>query len=272
MSQNRDHIDNESQSSVHNLRGIDLAERGWIDEAISEFKRAIKNAPSIAQGHDNLASAFAEKGELLDALKAYTKAIELEPENPIALHNLGCFLSNHASRLAYRCFKNALAQDPELNEARFNLGLCLAAEDQHEKAIEHFEMALANSDDNETRLELANSLIALGKHKLAIMELLKVVRADKNHDQAWFSLGQSYTEQGFLEEAEKSFSRAILINARHIEAVLSLASLLSRLNRGKEAKPLIRRAASIDQKRTAEFIAQDEYLCHEAHTFSKRYK
>src|SRR5262245_6155381 len=94
MSTNRDQIDNTTRSVLHNSRGIDLAERGWLDEAIKEFKNAILNDPDSAQGYDNLGTAYADKGDLLNALSSYTKALSLEPDNPIALHNLGCFLSN----------------------------------------------------------------------------------------------------------------------------------------------------------------------------------
>ena len=30
-----------SQSDEHNSRGIELADRGWLDEAVKEFKKAI---------------------------------------------------------------------------------------------------------------------------------------------------------------------------------------------------------------------------------------
>lgn len=272
MSINRDHIDNESQSSLHNMRGIDLAERGWLDEAINQFKHAIKNAPHMAQSYDNIASAYADKGELFLALSSYVKAIELEPENPVALHNLGCFLSNYGNRLAARCFKNAFNLDPELYEARFNYGLCFAAEDKHEQAIAQFQSALNIEDDHETRFHLALSYIALEKYPHAIKELNQVVKVDQDHDQAWFHLGASFQEQGFLEEAENALSKAVIKNPQNVEALLTLASLLSRLERVKESRSLIKRAFSLDQKRTQEFVATDDYLCNEANLLNMRQK
>ncbi|HXW52657.1 MAG TPA: tetratricopeptide repeat protein [Myxococcota bacterium] len=264
MSTNRDQLDNTTRSILHNSRGIDLAERGWLDEAIKEFKSAIQNAPDFAQGYDNLGTAYADKGDLFNALESYTKALTLESENPIALHNLGCFLSNHGNELAMRCFKEAVKIDPELYEARFNLGLCLAAEDKHEKAINQFELALLeNEHDHDARFHLALSLGAVGKHSNAIKELLKVVKTDQKHESAWFNLGQNYQEQGFLEEAANAFTKAISLNNNNIDAYLSLASLLHRLERSKEAKSLIRRAMMLDPKKTEEFVLTDDQLCHD---------
>ena len=264
MATNRDQIDNESRSSLHNSRGIDLAERGWLDEAINEFKHAIKTAPHRAQSYDNLGSVYADKGEHLDALFSFTQALTLEPDNPVALHNLGCFLSNYGNQLAAKCFRRAFKIEPDLYEARFNLGLCLAAEDKHEQAIAQFEYALKqDEDDVETRFHLALSLIALDNHKRGIIELLKVVKAERGHEQAWYYLGLTYLERGFLEEAVNAFSKVILLNSLNFDAIINLASLLVRLQRKKEARALINRAISLDEKRALEFMSRDEYLCND---------
>ena len=130
---NRDQMDNESRFNLHNSRGINLAKRGWLDEAIKEFKSAIKNAPKSALGYDNLGNVYADKGDLFMAFFSYAKALQLEPENSVSLHNLGCFLSNHANLLAMKCFKQALNSDPELYEAHFNLGLAEAAQENHKE-------------------------------------------------------------------------------------------------------------------------------------------
>jgi tetratricopeptide (TPR) repeat protein len=253
MSINRDHIDNE-RSNRHNLRGIDLVERGWLDEAINEFKNAIKSAPHSADGYDNLASAYADKGELLNALFSYTKALELEPDSSIALYNLGCFLSYHGHRLATRCFKLSYQNDPDMFEARFNYGFCLAQEDKHEKAIHHFQTILIEHEDQDTRFHLALSFIALEKYAQAIKELLQVVKVDKEHQQAWHHLGCSFEQQGFLEEAANALTKAVNLNAKDVEAHLSLALILLNLKRKKEAKSLFKRAFLLDQKRTQEFL------------------
>lgn len=265
MSINRDQLDNTTRSILHNSRGIDLAERGWLDEAIREFKIAVNAAPDFAQGYDNLATAHADKGELFEALAAYAQALALDPENPIALHNLGCFLSNHGNKLATQCFKHAIKADPDLYEARYNLGLCFAAEDNHEKAIAQFEEALAcNDHDQEARFQLALSFIALEKYAQAIKEILKLTKINPEHEQAWFFLATSYEAQGFLLEAVNAFAKAITLDKNHIEAHLGLASLLFRLERSKEAIGLIKRAMNLDPKLTEEFIANDELMCNDS--------
>ncbi len=109
----------------------------------------------------------------------------------------------------------------------------------------------------------------MNKHALAIKELLKVVREDDSHEQAWLHLGLSYQEQGFLEEAVNALAKAIKLGTS-LDPMLHLASLLMRLDRVKEAKGLIKRAIQIDKKRADEFMAHDEYLIDSIVTKQKK--
>src|ERR1700733_12695906 len=95
-------------SDEHNSRGIELADRGWLDEAIKEFKKAIDLDPKSAHPHDNLATVYAEKHEYRDALAEYLKAIEIDSKSPTAHYNLACFLSTHGLEVAIDEFQESL--------------------------------------------------------------------------------------------------------------------------------------------------------------------
>src|SRR3954469_25623580 len=101
-----------SQSDEHNARGIELADRGWLEEAIKEFKKAIELDPSSAHAHDNLATVYAEKKQYRDALAEYLTALRLEPDSATAHYNLACFLSTHGPDMAVTQYKEAIELDP----------------------------------------------------------------------------------------------------------------------------------------------------------------
>ena len=75
-------------SDEHNARGIELADRGWLDEAIKEFKRAIELDGNSAHAHDNLATVYAERKQYREALEEYLMALRLEPDSATAHYNL----------------------------------------------------------------------------------------------------------------------------------------------------------------------------------------
>src|ERR1039458_3848845 len=112
-----------AQSDEHNARGIELADRGWLDEAVNEFKKAIDLDPDSAHAHDNLATVFAEKGRFVDALEAYVKAVRLEPDNTNTPHYLPSSLSSRGFDAAVGMYKQAIELDPEFVDAHVNLAL-----------------------------------------------------------------------------------------------------------------------------------------------------
>ncbi|MFL5262183.1 MAG: tetratricopeptide repeat protein, partial [Anaeromyxobacteraceae bacterium] len=105
MSRDKDHI---ALSDEHNSRGIELADRGWLDEAIKEFKKAIELDPRSAHAHDNLATVFSEKKLWREALQEYLTAIRLEPDSATAHYNLACFLATHGPDMAISEYKDAI--------------------------------------------------------------------------------------------------------------------------------------------------------------------
>src|SRR5690349_25118954 len=72
MTSKKDRI---TQSDGHNARGIELADRGWLDEAVNEFTKAIELDQDSEHAYDNLAKVFAEKGSFIEALAEYQKVV-----------------------------------------------------------------------------------------------------------------------------------------------------------------------------------------------------
>src|SRR5438067_4940162 len=131
MSRDRDRT---GKSDEHNSRGIEQADRGWLDEAIKEYKKAIELDPDSAHAHDNLATVYSEKKLYAQALDEYLTALRLEPDSPTAHYNLACFLATHAHDMAIEQYKEAIELDPEYPDAHLNLGTTYAGLEQREEA------------------------------------------------------------------------------------------------------------------------------------------
>src|SRR4029079_6252183 len=139
MAREKDSI---AASDEHNSRGIELADRGWLDEAINEFKKAIDLDPNSAHAHENLSTVYAEKKLFREALAEYLTAIQLEPDSATAHYNLACFLSTHASEMAISEYQHAIELDPEYPDAHLNLGLTYADHGRVEEARKELEVAI----------------------------------------------------------------------------------------------------------------------------------
>lgn len=74
---------------AHSKLGVALAQQGQLDQAITEFSRAVALHPGYAPAYSNLGNAYREKGMTAEAVAAYERAVALDPDYWIAHQNLG---------------------------------------------------------------------------------------------------------------------------------------------------------------------------------------
>lgn len=218
--------DQETVADTHNLRGIELAERGWLDEAEKEFRKAIDIAPSSPHAYDNLGTILADRGHPLDALDMFLKAIQCAPDIASTHHYLACFLSEHATELTEAQFRRAIELDPHSVDAHLNLGLAMATQRRHQEALLYLRRAHELSPEDDTILhELACSLIDVEGYPEAIQLLKALLKRSPTHLNAMIDLGIAYTAQGFLQEAENVLGQALEFDEFDFGAHYHIAAL-----------------------------------------------
>ena len=95
-----------------------------MDEAITQFQKALEIKPDYAEAHHNLGIAFLPQGRLGEAIAQFQKALEARPDYPDALNNLAWALAtapqaslrdgNKAVELAQRANRLSGGEDVDL--------------------------------------------------------------------------------------------------------------------------------------------------------------
>jgi Flp pilus assembly protein TadD len=65
-----------------------LDQKGLVDEAITQYQKALAIQPADADAHINLGIALFKKGRVDEAIARFQKALEISPGNPKACYNL----------------------------------------------------------------------------------------------------------------------------------------------------------------------------------------
>ena len=73
---------------LHNNMGIVHLRQGRLYDAAREFDLAARLMPTIAEPRNNLGMVLERVGRFEEAIASYTKAHDLQPDNPIYLGNL----------------------------------------------------------------------------------------------------------------------------------------------------------------------------------------
>jgi tetratricopeptide (TPR) repeat protein len=133
------------------LQGVVLYELARYEEAEQVLHNAIQSLPleHLHHGYVHLGHLYRERGDYTNAEKWYRKAIDIEPDHAGRYVFLGALLAKTGDisgaeashRKATRCSKGAV------DEAYFNLGLVLRAQERYREALACFEKAIELAPD-----------------------------------------------------------------------------------------------------------------------------
>ena len=147
-------------------RAQDLLEQGRLNDAVKLLEAVVEQAPELSVPRIDLAIAYHRMDDLEAAEEHLLKVLEINPQHPIALNELGIIYRKTArfaeARLSYEA---ALAVYPGYHYARRNLAvLCDLYLSDLQCAADNYEayMATVHSDD-EAAMWLKNVQFRLGQ-------------------------------------------------------------------------------------------------------------
>ncbi len=129
---------------AHNILGGALHRQGRHDEAIAEYRIAIRLKPDYATAHINLGNALRVHRKYDEAIAEYRIAIRLQPNCAGAHANLGFALDSAGQRAAaIAAWRESVRLRPEKANVHYWIGLALLLEERTQEAVEAFRQVLA---------------------------------------------------------------------------------------------------------------------------------
>ena len=269
--------------------GLRLAEHGEVDQAIENFRSAIRVNPKFTdaylalgvllqrQGRENAPAAMdaflrvlelnprqvgahlhisailAEGGDSEAASAQLRKAVDLDPLNAEIRVLLGRQLyRSQKYPEALECFDAALRLNPNLGGAHFGRALTFLKQRSLPEAQMAFQNVLRlNPADAEAHFHLGRIASEMDASSEALNHLKEAIRLHPAFAEAREELAKVYRRQGLDAAAEQELREALRDNPNHFDAVYSLATLLRTQGRMEEAKPLFDRIQTLQGERGA---------------------
>ena len=170
-------------------------------------------------------------------MKAYEKAIEINPKNDKAWVNKGVYLTQSKRyEEAMKAYEKAIEINPKNDRAWHNIGFCLGELKRYEEAIKAFEKAIELNPQND--VAWYNKGYYLGKYKRykeMINAYEKAIEINPKNDKAWVNKGVYLAKDKRYEEAIKAYEKAIVINPEEALVYSNLGELFFDLGNIKDA-------------------------------------
>jgi tetratricopeptide (TPR) repeat protein len=125
-------------------KGLELEETGApVAQAIEAYRKVLELNPEAAGALVNLGTIYYRQRKFADAEKFYRAAIEADPAYPLAQFNLGN-LYDEQGRIpdAMEHYRKALHLNPQYADAHFNLALLCERAGEALKAVHHWKCYL----------------------------------------------------------------------------------------------------------------------------------
>ena len=136
-------IQNPRSSVAHYNLGNAYRKRGLFNNAINEYKQAIKVDPNYAEAYTNLGIAYGQKRLFKEAFSSFKKAISLDKMDKQAYYNLGNLYSIQGLyEDAVIQYLKAVEIDPSFKEAYNNLGSAFFKLGRYQEAINVYKKAI----------------------------------------------------------------------------------------------------------------------------------
>ena len=171
--------------------GTDLARQGLREQAIAEFRAAIRIRPDDAVAHSNLGLALREQGKPEEAIAAYREAIRIQPDLAAAHNGLGGALQGLGNpEEAIAAYREAIRIQPYFAPAHNNLGNALRAQGKLDEAVAAYRESIRIQPNAVPHYNLGIALKAQEKPEEAVAEFRTAIRLEPAYPEAHYHLAR----------------------------------------------------------------------------------
>ncbi|MGB7130613.1 MAG: FG-GAP-like repeat-containing protein [Candidatus Sulfotelmatobacter sp.] len=166
-------------ANAWNNLGLIAAQANSSDEAIDNFREAVRHSPEHLIALNNLGNAYRLQKNWDEAQKVFERALEVDASDPEANYGLGMvFAQTDDTAQAYEYLERALKSRPDYPEALNNLGILYLRTQRRDDAVASFETCIRVAPEfDQSYLNLARIYAienAPNKARSVLLELLKL--------------------------------------------------------------------------------------------------
>ena len=265
-----------SPDQMNNLLSLyNSGEMSKAEQALKAYDRAIQLNPEYAGAHFNRGVALQNLGRLEEAIKSYAKAIQLKPDYADAYNNRGATLKSLGQlEEALKSYNQAIQLKPDNASAYNNRGNALQGLSRLEEAIKSYYQAIQLKPEY---AEAHNNLGVLfqqtGQLDKAVRHFRKALQAKPDFTEAYVNIGavKKYSEVGAdIQAMQKIFYSKKSQDREKMLIGFSLGKAFENLKQYQKSFQFIQRANHLHRSSYSYSISDDTALFNKLKTICSK--
>lgn len=212
----------EDRERSYNNRGIVYEMMGRHEEAIADYNAAIMSYPEYVTAYINRGDCYAKLGRMQEALRDLTKAIELDPGDLNGYQKrAGVNAAMGNTEMALKDYASYLSIYPLEPDIYFSRGSLYMHEGRFDDAVNDFSRAIElRPGFLEAYGNRGTSYLNLNEYSQAIADFSMVIKLSPKSDMAYLSRGLAYMDMGDIGQAEKDLLTASRLGNKEADKYL----------------------------------------------------
>lgn len=243
---------NSKNATYYNLRGVAFFKMEDYYRAIADFYRAIEINPQFHLAIHNLAYSKYLLGNLDLALVEVDSAIGVNPDYSDSYNLKGLILNDLGKpEEARNSFIQANRLDEKNTDYTYNVAHTFYDERNYEKALEWF-LKTSNLGENTVLVlsKIGNCYDILGNHPKAVEYHTQCIELAPKDYGVYFNRGLAYLNLESFEEAKNDFQKAMDLNGEDVDVDIfyQMGNAYFNLGNLEKAKELVQKSLEIDTR------------------------
>ena len=199
--------------------------------ALEEFNQTIALNPNHAWAYNNRGIMMVGKGYPGEAMKDFTRSIELSPTAEAYNNRGNIFFFDKKYTEAVAEYSKSLEFDSNYDEAYTNRGLAYVELKQFDEALVDFSKAIELNPNNEEAYDNRGSAyLRAGKYDEAIRDYDRALEINPDFARAYNNRGYAYQKRGDYDLAIDDYGTALRLNPNYTTARKNLERIQKALD------------------------------------------
>lgn len=236
-----DDVNNFLAAEAHYFKANTLVNEGKVDEAVIAYQKTLETDPNYAPALSDYATILALKGKLKESEDLYRKAITQKPQEALYHINLARVLSKQGGDNNKEASRRELLKAYDINPKDLTVLQALSksylADQEFDKATDILAEALVLYPKSAgVHDQLSFALACAGRLQEALTYAQKSVELDPKLLSAQMNLGSTYMLQGNHNKAKEAYRQAVSMAPSNADAHYCLGQSLVKGGEKEAAK------------------------------------